>query len=380
MNNVLTTDCLIPTSQITFWASTTTPMFGMYCMFNPENGRLAYGGQRIAAIFAHYNNFGTDTTPNDHTGDTIITFDLNLQNVKLANSWGASHSLLQQMVFDGYEFSTASLSDAYPQNIKFQYFNGINSTSAADPKTGLLNRLPDATNDGVIPGTITGNAMGGSCGRIGGLSYIGDTGGASQFNLIYSREASGANTVNEIGYIIYNSSLDLVYYKSVNNINAGAIKSARYGKNILVAYTTLANRGTGATTCTYPAYILSTDNMYYMLIDMNGNIVVPPFPYNVSMTNSDDFEVLLSGAILWSFVNQSGYLQLNTLPPLILVVDEAAVVGLVILFSFIGIIGVCVLLIIFVPFFRKKATGVWKKTTTTFNNAKTKVTSIFVKK
>jgi len=120
--------------------------------------------------------------------------------------------------------------------------------------------------------------------------------------------------------------------------------------------------------------------MYYMLIDMNGNIVVPPFPYNVSMTNSDDFEVLLSGAILWSFVNQSGYLQLNTLPPLILVVDEAAVVGLVILFSFIGIIGVCVLLIIFVPFFRKKATGVWKKTTTTFNNAKTKVTSIFVKK
>lgn len=61
----------------------------MFAMFNPSSGRLSYGRGRIAAIFAHYNHFGlkSDGSRDDHTGDTVITFDSESTQHHLEVDW-----------------------------------------------------------------------------------------------------------------------------------------------------------------------------------------------------------------------------------------------------------------------------------------------------
>ena len=48
--------------------------FGMNCIFEATNAKLGLANDKIALIFAHYNNF--DFKNDCHTGDTFCTFDL----------------------------------------------------------------------------------------------------------------------------------------------------------------------------------------------------------------------------------------------------------------------------------------------------------------
>lgn len=124
--------------------------FGMAVMYNPHNGRLNYARGRIQAIWAHYNHFGfysSDGSRNDHTGDTMISLDADTgYNQKIFWAWGASHSLYQNLHYDGNKLYIASLGDAYPMNILFKICD-IDTHTCKSSKT-------------IIPGDIPGNGSG----------------------------------------------------------------------------------------------------------------------------------------------------------------------------------------------------------------------------
>ena len=86
--------------QLKFHRVEGTQRFGLEAMFKPSNGKVAYNKGRIGVVFAHYNHFGilSDGRRNDHTGDTLVSFDENGENEFLIFDWFASHSLNQQLL------------------------------------------------------------------------------------------------------------------------------------------------------------------------------------------------------------------------------------------------------------------------------------------
>jgi len=103
-------------------SSTTAAKYGLNLTYNPSSGRMAYGRGRLAVVFAHYNVFSINATGyiDAHTGDTVISFNVNnASDIQLVWSWGASHSLVSRVIYDGEKFSYAALGDAYPQQIRF---------------------------------------------------------------------------------------------------------------------------------------------------------------------------------------------------------------------------------------------------------------------
>ena len=75
----------IPTTTkeaIVFYNQNGQPLFGLNAMYNPNNGKLAYGNKKLNLIFAHYNKF----EDMGHTGDTYYSFDTNcyISSVKYA--------------------------------------------------------------------------------------------------------------------------------------------------------------------------------------------------------------------------------------------------------------------------------------------------------
>ena len=295
--------------QIIFYQdNASTPLFGMLAMYDPTSGRLSFGKGRIAAVFAHYNHFGfnADGSRNDHTGDTLLSFDLKGQDVKIAWSWGCSHSLMETMMYNGDRVMLASLGDAYPQNIRFADAEILLSNSDMDLTTGLYNRLDENDNSTLLPDTIPGCGCGKSCGRMGLVSIFNDGG----FNTVsYARRSCSASysgttytsTVDEMGVVLYDNNL-----KKVGDINLGSgatvnqIQSAKYGNFLFVASVN-TNRTDGNF---LPATIASTDQMSYQLISLNGTTIAGPFAMNGSiLPSSDDMRILSDGRIAWTWVD-----------------------------------------------------------------------------
>lgn len=200
----------IPTSALIL-LSQPKPKFGMEAMYNPHNGRLAWGRGRIAVMFAHYNHFGmkTDGSRNDHTGDTMMTFSdsstcpllpgsprdfpgispsstpppgsgaregyhpplnscpylslpytLDPNDIKLAWSWFASHSLTQRLLYDADKgrFVSWALGDAYPESVAIASFEtGAETTKDEldnDSSTSLVGKIPGPASSCLIPSPI----------------------------------------------------------------------------------------------------------------------------------------------------------------------------------------------------------------------------------
>eukprot|EP01125_Pyxidicula_operculata_P001269 TRINITY_DN11174_c0_g1_i1.p1 TRINITY_DN11174_c0_g1~~TRINITY_DN11174_c0_g1_i1.p1 ORF type:complete len:752 (-),score=172.94 TRINITY_DN11174_c0_g1_i1:35-2290(-) len=309
MNNGASPDGL-GTDQI--WlldSSTKKPMFGTNAMWKPNNGRLLYTNNRIMAIFAHYNNFGNITVRNDHTGDTLITLDESTGgSMRVSFSWGSSHSLLQSVVFDGNKFVGSSLGDAYPQNLYTYAVEEFNPV-----QTGF--NIKYTSNSELVSGLIPGD-VGYTCGRLGGVHHTYN----DRFLVIYSRAAvsigSGSNNVEEFALIVFDSKFKIWKKKVIAGFgDVNVIHSAKYGPDILIAYTrTTRKGGYGTNAGKFPAADTNVqDTMYITQIDVNGNILIPPFAVsNYSMNASDDWKTLHTltggtngGAVLWTFVDHN---------------------------------------------------------------------------
>jgi len=270
-------------------------------MFDPENGRLAIGRGRVAVMFAHYNYFGTS---GNHTGDTFISVDLEtcavpLQtDIKLGWSWGASHSLYQQLYYDGSKFVSAALGDANPQNILFSvvYLNG---------STNIL------TNEKLLNGDIPGLGNGKSSGRLGGLVKL----TPDLFLTTYSRfKSTGTNTQNdkpELGIVSFNNTLNRIKTRALtNDNNVNTIKTAKFGNRLIIGYA-LTNQTHSANGYLPQVSSPDTDTMYVMVVTPSTAIVSGPIEVaNFSISPSDDWETLSDGRVVWTYVGEDNVLRL----------------------------------------------------------------------
>ena len=309
--------------QLIFYQNSTTPAFGMHAMFNPSSGKLALGKNRLAVIFAHYNFFGysSDGTREDHTGDTLVTFDLTGKDDKIAATWGASHSLVENLVYTGEKFISASLSDAYPQNILLQSTDGINSIGT-DPKTGLKNILDYEENPSFLPDVIPGNGQGFSNGRLGNLVQLAD---GETFVLSYARRKSWAvfngqnvsSNVSEVGLSFFDKNLNVI-----GEVNLGdgqlvnQIQSCRYGKNIFVSYV-ISNKHLVGNQEFLDPNLNNDDIQYFLLLDESGNVISGPLLYGSFFTNlpaSDEMRMMADGRCAWTNVDKNGILSYLYLP------------------------------------------------------------------
>ncbi len=183
-------------------------LFGTVCMCFPESGRMAYGNGRFGLVFSHSSGIGAAV----HNGDTFYSFNVDdVSDVKIGFSWGTSHSLMVRIAYDGTEFYTASLGDAYPENINLQR---VENGGFEPPYVGQLGVFPPPFSGQYLklaPGNITGNAAGSSAGRIGDITVLSTN--PTLIGGVYSRWAcnnsysAANNTVSEIGWVTYNSSL-----------------------------------------------------------------------------------------------------------------------------------------------------------------------------
>ena len=207
----------------------------------------------------------------------------------------------------------ASLSDAYPQNIKFG-FARLGATQK-DPYTNIKNVINTKIRDDLLSGSIPGDGTGSSCGTLGGMNYIGD----EMFVFTYYRKACttsfASNNLTEIG-ILYGYTTSLyrirrsVIVDEIPNVNV--LKSAIYGRYILVIYGT-----TKTVPEKYPIRHTdpASDDMNIMLVSVKGYIITETSvvaPY--SMTANDDLEVLSDGSVVWGFVNENGHFVFYRLP------------------------------------------------------------------
>ena len=296
------------TEQITFYSSAEVPLFGMEAMHEPDNGKLAYGKGRLSLIFAHYNNFGAETAHRkDHTGDTLFTFDDNGEDVKYAWAWLTSHSLLQDQIYDGKYFVTASLGDAYPMGIKVCFIDGQTTTSTVDPYWEKRVKHNSWCNEIIkLPGTMSGN----SYGRMGGIIYLGD----DIYAIIYSIKPTYSERTDIIGMLKFKFSKgvfeDIQKYTLLTGVASSLvnIRAVKYGNKILITYT-LNSKSFGTTVPREYNYL--SDNMYYLLVRMDGTIANGPIKAKENQMNlSDTLRPMKDGSLLWTYVDSSDNLKI----------------------------------------------------------------------
>lgn len=311
--------------QLEFYNTDKTLPFGMKCMHKPHNGELAIGRGRIFLVFAHYNNFKCgESSPDDHTGDTMITCNFDGENFMLGNAWASSHSLTQRALYDGKQFITSTLGDAYPQQIKFTTQNGKYDNGHEDGKTGTKNRFAHTASDSIIPGTIPGDGSGQACGRLGGLSMF-DASGYKKFAQVYSRKpcttsfgGETKSTVDELGVVFFDRDLKMLTQKKLAaGADINVVTSAKFGANIVILFSRTSRKG--RSDGLFPPDNYSTDSdeekTYIMLVDSAGTIKTDAIELDKNIINNDNMIVLANGNVAWSFVGTDYKLKTYRLKP-----------------------------------------------------------------
>jgi hypothetical protein len=306
--------------QIEFYNTDKTLPFGMKCMHKPHNGELSLGRGKIFLVFAHYNNFKCgESSRDDHTGDTMITCNHEGGNFMLGSAWSASHSLTQRALYDGKQFITSTLGDAFPQQIKFTTQNGKYDNGHKDGKTGAKNRFSSTGSATLIPGEIPGDGTGQACGRLGGLSML-KSSGYEKFAQVYARKPctsgySGTNKTNdvdEIGIVFFDRKLELISHKTLTTgDDVNVVTSAKYGKNIVVLFSRTTREGRSNGTFAPDNYKTDStdDKTYIMLADDSGNVKTAPIELDSNIINNDNMIVLANGNVVWSFVDMENKLK-----------------------------------------------------------------------
>jgi hypothetical protein len=226
--------------QLIFYDENGVPVSGMEAMFNPTSARLAKARDRLAMFLAHYNYFGElkDGTRDDRQVDSFFTSDAGATEFTLGFSYGVSTSLQQHLIFDDDSYIMASLGDSEPMNIKVHRIEYDVFTEDYDAVHQRQNKLEGISKD-MVDGLIVGSEDGYSTGRLGGLINM-------EYNknvLIYSRrpindqERDLVSEQDELALLFFDNQLNVLDKKVIapgNNVNV--IKCAKYGKNILLAY------------------------------------------------------------------------------------------------------------------------------------------------
>jgi len=304
---------LKPIDQIMFYEGNGELCFGMQIMHSPSGGRIGYFKGRILISFAHYNHFGMKNGErDDHTGNTFISFDENGKDPKLAYSWGASHSLRENILYNGENVIVTCLGDAYPHGIRSYICAPNTVTDHVDPKWKTKNRLVFKSVE--LVEKLIGDGHGRSSGRNGALMQIGDfyylPYSSKKGEYLYQGHPPASKTeLDEFALLKFDSKLKLVdkYVYGPGN-NMLAINSVRYGKNILIFWIEAKNIEEGLY---YSSYFEGTS--YAMLVDENGKILAPKIQLPMGFAPADDIRTLANGTVIWATEGKNNELMLAVL-------------------------------------------------------------------
>ena len=305
----------LATEQIMFHTQKGGLYYGMGAMYNPENGKITYGNGRFGITFGHFNNFGNGAEKMEyHQGDTIFSLDSNGENALIHDGFSSSHSLIQTIYFDGLHFITGALGDAYPANIKACVLQPYSDGSTFDSFDKRYNRHKANCLD-LHPDKMPGNALGNSCGRMGSMTFNGET-----YAIAYSiKPCSAGGSLDEVGILTFNfieGEIKNVKKNVIPGISAEHIvnvRSGKYGDNILIMYIN-ARRDFDMPAAQQIGY---DHDMSYVLVDFSGKVVSGPFTAPKYLMNlNDDIKFLENGSLVWTSVYKEGLLKINYLPKL----------------------------------------------------------------
>lgn len=289
--------------QITFYQANTVPYFGLNGTYKPNNAKLRYVRGRIAMIHAHYANFKAGTAEVEgHTGDSVYSFDDNGQDAKIGWSWGASHSVIQSMVCENYICHLASLGDAFPMNIVGAVIDVSKISSYVDPilkyQTGFFGNKKSLSKE-----EIPGDAIGGSCGRLGGTVTNGEV-----VVTIYSVKPCNAKphyTRNQIGFLSYKASStsfeDLKEIPILEGEISNDIVNLRIGKwgNKILIFIITTEKSVGMDM--NPRSYATGMRTFYMVVDFNGTVIQEYIPAPKSlMPYTEDPLFQKNGDLVWT--------------------------------------------------------------------------------
>ena len=274
----------------------------MFNMYRPTNAKLNYGNNRIFLIFAHYNWFGSD---GGHTGDSVITFNNELNNYDFGNSWGCSHSLQQSVTQDSKFFWSASLGDAYPLGISIQW------TSKTEVKgdTRKYNSLKQ------IGEKISGDKKGRSSGKLGGLLYSEKD---NKYILVFSHTNDNENKKRHGIYMTtfkYDETKDdvtniktyeikkLSSKDDIVNINAGLIDN-----KIAILYLYLKNNKVTNYYCNVP----QGSEGHYLIANTKGELLYDSqnAREKLYLPTNEELRNLKDGSLTYATVDKEGYLNI----------------------------------------------------------------------
>ena len=305
----------LPTEQIMFHTADGGLYYGTGAMYNPENAKITYGNGRFGITFGHFNNFGNGGEKmNFHQGDMIFSLDSNGDNGLIRDGFSSTHSLIQSIYFDGLNFITGALGDAYPRNIKACVLQPFSDGTTFDAFDKRYNRHAGKCYD-LHPDKMPGNELGNSCGRMGSVVFNGET-----YAIAYSiKPCSYGGTLDEVGILTFNvvnGEIQNIKKNVIPGISAEHIvnvRSGKYGANILIMYIN-ARRDFDIPAAQQIGY---DHDMSYVLVDFSGKIVSGPFDAPTYLMNlNDDLKFLENGSLVWTSVYKEGLLKINYLPKL----------------------------------------------------------------
>ncbi|EGR33156.1 hypothetical protein IMG5_060490, partial [Ichthyophthirius multifiliis] len=299
--------------QISFLNAQGQQPFGMENMYKPYNGKLLYARGRLFIAWAYYNHFGMDSkgARNDHTGSTMFSMDYITSNQRLLYfSFNPTHSLNQELYYDGRFVYFGSLGDAYPQNVKIK----LCETYAA--QCYEFQDKIDLVNDNEMPSNGSGKAGG----RFGGITK---KIGINQKQVLYQRKEQKTNSdflpklinhVNEVSLqLIEPQIIDKKF--SLNKVSrvqlltgdlgkrANVIKSVNYGKNILILFNLVDQAGDINTF--NKDFTQDNDECYIMLVNSNdGSKILEETKIPDSISANDLMRVLQDGRVVYTQVNK----------------------------------------------------------------------------
>ena len=305
----------LPTEQIMFHTADGGLYYGTGAMYNPENAKITYGNGRFGITFGHFNNFGNGGEKmNFHQGDMIFSLDSNGDNGLIRDGFSSTHSLIQSIYFDGLNFITGALGDAYPRNIKACVLQPFSDGTTFDAFDKRYNRHGGKCYD-LHPDKMPGNELGNACGRMGSVVFNGET-----YAIAYSiKPCSYGGTLDEVGILTFNvvnGEIQNIKKNVIPGISAEHIvnvRSGKYGANILIMYIN-ARRDFDIPAAQQIGY---DHDMSYVLVDFSGKIVSGPFDAPTYLMNlNDDLKFLENGSLVWTSVYKEGLLKINYLPKL----------------------------------------------------------------
>lgn len=291
---------------LVFYNSEGEPLFGIDKMYCPHNGKLAYGHGKLNLIFSHYNNFNGE----GHTGDSYFSFDYSgsHETAKYGWSWQSSHSLIQSHIYDGKYFITAALGDAYPEGISLSI---IDINKGENNFDSMRNKYPDlgvVTNTDMI-GLITGNHIGNSYGRLGGILEF-----DSIYVVIYSIKKSSGDDRDGIlmtKFTYENGVINFIGTDYIIHGIAGSLKNvrcAKYGGRILITY--ILNK-TDYGLDYAPYYQDLNEETYYLVSDIDGTVTAGPFQStDQNEAISEDIRELKDGSLRWGYIDSKDVLKI----------------------------------------------------------------------